>query len=90
MLDAIIGLFRPKPEPAKKREWSIRDDMRIRAQYARETGSNVIYVTQEEYFDILSLDDTRVYLGNNAASIVNAKSELHCYGLPVQIRNKED
>lgn len=91
MLDAIIGLFRPKPEPAKKREWSIRDDMRVRAKYAFEVGSNALYVTPEEYQEILTLDETRVYISSSPRiGVTLDDAALYCFGLPVYIKRKED
>ena len=91
MLDALIGLFRPKTEPAKKHEWSIADDLHIRARYAREIGAHEIYVTTDEYMDALSADELYVVPYHAFHQLSDPKApHLYWDGMPVVIRNKDE
>src|SRR6185369_3602998 len=59
MLERLSSLFsKQSSQPAKKHEWSIADDMPIRSRYARETGAACIYITREEYRDLLMCAET--------------------------------
>ena len=94
MLEPLIRtfhrLFYPEPDLAKKHEWSIADDMRIRARYSRETGADTIYISPDEFHDVLCCTDLSCYRYSDYASLNDPKAPYMFWeGIPVRIKVEE-